>query len=446
MKYQVAFGRKMLSVDVDPGRVVGTLCPRAVKPVADVQAAVAKALRSPIGCDGLDKLATGCKSALIITVDHTRPSPRPMLLPILEVCRRKGLSVSIIIATGRHRAMTPDELHRHLGPDILSSCRILQHDAFDTASMVDKGVTSRGTRIMINKAVFEHPLVIGCGIIEPSYLCGWSGGRKLLMPGLAHHESVDNNHYHLTQPGAEIGALDGNPVSEDSFEFARDLPLHFIVYSVSGPNDETTRIVAGHWIDAHRAGCDLARQIYATRLKQADIVISSAGGWPYDCDLVQGKKAIIPAIKAVKPNGVIILAAECPDGLGAEKTFVAWLRGKTPLEVTQDVLDRRQFSLGAHGANILARPIVQKNARVIMVTNPAVAAQLKGTYLIPATSMAKAWQLANMIAGDDASVLFIEKARRLILTAPAASARALAAGKPAIRAKAPAGGKARRRA
>ncbi len=149
--------------------------------------------------------------------------------------------------------------------------------------------------------------------------------------------------------------------------------------------------------------------------EQADIVISSAGGWPYDFDLVQGKKAVIPAIETVRRNGVIILSAECPDGLGAEGTFIEWLREKTPTEVVRDVRRRRLFSLGAHGANILARPIVEKNAKVVLVTNREVARQLKGTYVTALTRLEDAWDLANLVAGRDADVLFIEKARRLIL-------------------------------
>jgi len=280
--------------------------------------------------------------------------------------------------------------------------------------MVDKGMTARGTAIRVNRAIYEHDVVIGCGIIEPSYLCGWSGGRKLLMPGLAHHASIDSNHYLLTQPGAVIGRLHGNPVSDDAFEFARHLPLHFITYAVCGPNDEFVEIVSGHPQRAHERACDLCAPIYAVECVQADIVLSSPGGWPYDFDLVQGKKAIIPAIDAVKRNGVIILCAECRDGLGAERTFIDWLRKKTPAQVAQDVLDREQFNLGAHGANILAKPIVAKNATVVLVTCEGVVRELEGTYLTAVTDLGDAWQIANSVAGSDASVLLIEKARRLI--------------------------------
>jgi nickel-dependent lactate racemase len=414
VRYDIQYGQGTLTIEVPEKRVVGVLAPKEVRPVPDVEAAVRVSLEKPFEAPPLAELVREAKSALIITVDNTRPSPREMIGPILDVCQESDLKVTVVIATGRHRLMTEAELNAHLGKRIMNTCRVLRHDPFDADSMVDKGTTSCGTAIRVNRAIYEHDVVIGCGIIEPSYLCGWSGGRKLLMPGLAHHESIDNNHYYLTQPGAVIGRLRGNPVSDDAFEFARDLPLHFITYAVCGPNDEFVEIVSGHPRRAHERACDLCAPIYAVEHVQADIVISSPGGWPYDFDLVQGKKAIIPAIDAVKQNGVIILCAECRDGLGAERTFIDWLKHKTPAQVVQDVLDRAQFNLGAHGANILAKPIVAKNARVILVTCDRVARELEGTYLTAVTDLGDAWQIASSVAGSDASVLFIEKARRLI--------------------------------
>ena len=415
MRYCVRYGKRKLGIEVDKKRVRGVLAPRKVKPVADVGAAVKRALRRPVGVPPLAELLEGRRTALIVTVDHTRPSPRALIQPVLDLCEQCGVAPSVMIATGRHRRMTQAELKSHLGDDIRRRARILQHDPFDMKQMVTRGKTRRGTKIRVNKAIFRHDLVIGAGIIEPSYLAGYSGGRKLLMPGLAHHESVDNNHFYLTHPDTKIGRLKGNPVSDDAAEFASKLPLDFIVYEISGPNDEVAGVVAGHAVKAHETACERSAAIYTVRKKKADIVISSAGGAPYDCDLVQGKKAIIPAIHAVKRNGVIVLCDECPGGLGAEETFIRWLKTKTPLEVTRDVRDRKQFNLGAHGANILAKAIVEKNARVVLVTSAKIAKQLEGTYVITATRLSDAWKLANRIAGDRSSVLFIENARRLIV-------------------------------
>jgi len=416
MQYDISYGTEKLTLTVEDERVVGVMAPNEVDPIADVSSAVGHAIANPFESAPLQDLLRGKRTALIITVDNTRPSPTSMLLPILDVCRAEDVIPTIMIAPGRHRLMRDDEIERHLGRELTASYTILQHDAFNESRMVDRGVTSRGTRIRVNKAVFEHELVIGCGIIEPSYLCGWSGGRKLMMPGLAHHESIDNNHFYLTDPDTRIGRLDGNPVSDDATEFASALPFHFIAYAIAGPNDEVAEIVAGHPFKAHAEACGRCTAIYQVHRITADIVVSSAGGSPYDFDLVQGKKAIIPATETVNADGVIILCAECPDGLGAEGTFIDWLRAKSPTEVMRDVRDRELFNLGAHGANILAKPIVNKGATVIVVTRAEIADELRDTYVTAVTDLTEAWQLANSITGSSSSVLFIEKARRLIVT------------------------------
>lgn len=415
MEHAILYGTRKLKVDIASKRLVGVIRPKRSTALANIDRAIETALRKPVHAPPLLEMLEGKKTALILTVDNTRPSPAPLIHPILDRCERAGVKPTVMLAPGRHRAMTDAELSEHLGPRIMSSCRVLQHDAFDEKRMVTKGKTSRGTRIRVNKAVFEHDLEIGTGIIEPSYLMGWSGGRKLLMPGVAHHESIDNNHFYLTHPDTRIGKLDGNPVSDDAAEVARRLPMHFILYTLSGPRDEVIGVIGGHPVKAHALGCERAARTYRVRPKRASIVISSPGGAPYDCDLVQGKKAVIPAIETVKQNGVIILCASCPDGLGAEKTFINWLLHKTPAEVVRDVRDRKQFNLGAHGANILARPIVERNATVILVTNEKVCAMIRGGYVLPVTRFSEAWRLANMIAGQDADVLLIENARRLIL-------------------------------
>lgn len=416
MRQTIEYGARRLTLTLPAERVVGSIAPNPVTPIGDVGVAVEESLGKPSGSPPLPDLLRGKTTALIVTVDATRPSPRELLLPVLKQCQQAGVTASIVIAIGRHRQMTESEIAAHLGPDIVERHHVFQHDPFDESRMVTKGRTERGTPIRVNKAIFEHDIIIGVGTIEPSYLCGWSGGRKLLMPGLAHHESINNNHFYLTHPDAQIGRLHGNPVSDDAAEFASRLPIHFILYAVVGPNDEIVSIVAGDPVEAHEKGCASSEQIYRVKRMQAEIVISSPGGAPYDFDLVQGKKAIIPAAQVVKRNGVVIICAECRDGLGAEPTFIEWLKNKTPAQVVKDVLDRERFNLGSHGANILAKPIVEKNVKVILVACPGVVRKLRGTYITAVTRFSDAWRLANLIAGEDSSVLFIEKARRLMMT------------------------------
>ena len=415
-RYELEYGRRTLPIDIDPARIAAILEPSHVDEAPNVREAVVSAISSPIDSPPLREVLRGAKTALILTVDHTRPSPAPLIEPVLDICEELGVAVTVCVATGRHRLMTDAELGSHFPEDLRSRVTLVQHDAFDDGAMRDVGVTERGTPALVNKIVFQHDVVIGAGILEPSYLCGFSGGRKLILPGIAHHTTVDANHYWLTQPGAGIGTLDGNPVSEDAAEVARLVPFHFIVYSVSGPNDEVVEVVAGDPFAAHEEGCRRAADMYRAPRATGDIVISSAGGYPYDCDLVQAKKAIVPAGELVNEGGVVVLLGECIEGLGAEETFLGWLRTKTPQQVVRDAKKRELFNLGAHGANILAKPIAERNARVILVTRPEICEELAGTYVEAVPSIEEALALAQEATSPEASVVLVRKARRLIVS------------------------------
>lgn len=408
------YGHGEVEFSIPDGRLLGELRPAAPKQISDPYAESLRALASPLGSPPLGELCQAASTALVLTVDFTRPSPRPLLEPLLDELASHGIKADIAIAAGRHRPMTDAELHAHLGERIVSCHRIILHNSFDAAAHIELGVTSRGTPIRVNRCIFDYDLVLAVGSIEPTYMPGFSGGRKMLLPGMAWHESVDANHYLITQPGTGAGILAGNPMSEDMEEFARELPLHFILYGVIGPEDEIAAIVAGDRHVAHREGCRLSGGIFRVRSPRAGIVISSVGGHPYDCDLVQGKKAIIPASALVEDGGAIIIVAEAPERWGAEAVFSEWLLRYSPEEVIRRASDRAQFSLGAHGARILAKPIVEQGVRVIVLTNPGLAEDLDGSFVDATAEPEQALRWAMEHAGDAATVLAVHKARRLI--------------------------------
>jgi len=411
----LAFGRGTVEFEVPDEHFLGHVRPRPVTALDDVHEAVHAALADPIGSKPLSEMAAGADSVLILTVDYTRPSPRPLLEPVLELLEQASVRATIAIAAGRHRPMAEDEMVQHLGRQICSTYPIIQHDSFDPAAHVNRGRTSRGTPIKVNSTIFEYDLVLAVGVIEPTYLAGFSGSRKMLMPGMAWHEAIDANHYLITDPACRVGVLDGNPISEDMEEFARDLPLDFIVYSVVGPNDEDTAIVAGDRYQAHRVGCRLSEQIFRVPGPMADIIISSAGGYPYDCDLVQGKKTIIPAYELVKPGGAIVMVSETEEGWGAEGTFVKWLKELTPEEIVVEVMKRDLFSLGAHGARILAKPVVDRQAAVFALVGEHFVHELEGTFVRATSDPAQAMAWAQEHVGSDATTVAVHQARRLIV-------------------------------
>ena len=413
---KLEYGKGFLEVPIPEERLISILQPKEVKGIPNVEEAVKTSLEKPFGSPPLEEILKGKKKVLILTVNFTRPSPRPLIQPIVELCRKMNLEVTLLIARGRHRAMTPEEMKQHLGEDLVKQYPVLEHDPFDESIHREMGQTSRGVPICVNKAVFEHDVVIGTGIIEPSYLCGFSGGRKLLMPGISHYKSIDLNHSLLLEQGAVIGVLDGNPLSEDAEEAARRLPLHWITYSVVGAEDQVVEVISGDPFRAHRIACEKSREIYICGKRPAEIVISSPGGFPYDCDLVQGKKGIIPAMETVRPKGAIIILAECQEGWGAESSFKEWLTGFSSEEVMDRVKDRNLFSLGAHGAYLFAKPLIQMGVKVILVTHPEMAKELKKTYVEAVSSFEEAMEMAETYTSKQAGLTVLRKARRLIVS------------------------------
>jgi len=413
---RLEYGRTGIDLPIPADELAGRLLePREVKGLMDVEKKVEESLCQPIDSPPLTEVLQGKKTALILTVNHTRPSPSQLIRPIARVGDQLGIKITICIASGRHRQMSAEEIDAHLGKDLTSRYKVIHHDPFDQSAHMEVGATLRGTPVTVNRAIFDHDFIIGTGIIEPSYLCGFTGGRKILMPGIAFHRSIDWNHYLLLEKGARPGVLDGNPLSEDAEEFARKLPFHWITYAVAGAEDQFVEIVSGNPYTAHRQGCEISSRIYTVSHREADIVISSAGGYPYDIDLVQGKKAVVPARDTVKPGGSIILLAACQEGWGAEPTFKEWVKKYSPQEVVRRVMDRGQFTLGAHGANMLAKPIVEKDARVIVVTSPEMAADLKGTYVDSATSLEEALERARRKVKNRPCYLVLRKSCRLIV-------------------------------
>ncbi len=411
---QIEYGTEQLPLPLDEDEIVDIVKPREVKTINNPVEAIRESIANPIESPSFEQIIKGKKRALFLTVDATRPSPALMMLPLIERCKKQNVETDLMITIGRHRQMTPEEIRNHVTPDVADLCGIYQHDPFDDSIHNELGETKRGTSIKVNQRIFDYDVVIGTGIIEPSYLCGFSGGRKQIMPGISHHKSIDANHYWLLDDATRVGTLDGNPVSEDATEIARMVPYHWITYEVVDAFDKPVHYVSGDPFAAHRYACNLSREIFLVNRQGADIVISSPGAHPYDVDLVQGKKGIVPAYESVNEGGVVIVLASCPEGFGAEKTFSDWIQNYSPDEIVTRVRDKNQFSLGAHGANLFAKTVVDKKATVILVTNASLHEQMKGSFIRTTTSLEEAIQWAREIK-PSSNVLVIRHGRRLIV-------------------------------
>jgi lactate racemase len=315
MQTLLAYGSHPLPLPA--GLEAEVIPPPAPAPVADLDAALGAALAAPIGAPGAPPLGSGATPrtrAVIILSDASRDEPRHALFR----AARAALSpvpderVTIAIANGTH---APGDLARlGLPAALLARHPVVNHDG-RAAELLDLGSTARGTRVRVPPSLLEADVVVATGRVKPHYFAGFGGGAKAIFPGLGHTDDIRRNHLLKAEPGARLGVVDGNPCRDDLEEAARFLPAPAHLLNVVEVGGAIIGAVAGDLVAAHRAGVAMARPLCGVRAARADVVIVSAP-LPVSASLYQASKLIPPAGLLLEEGGVVIVAAECPDGTG----------------------------------------------------------------------------------------------------------------------------------
>lgn len=318
MKVRLEYGKEGLEADLPEENLVKVLGLQPVEPLADVPAAVREAIQSPIGSAPLRELARGKRKACIVVCDVTRPVPNAEILPVLlEVLDAYEVEATILIATGTHRPNEGDELVRMLGDEIASSRRIVNHVCTD--EHVDLGMSPHGIPVSLNRWYVEADLRVTVGMIEPHFMAGYAGGRKMVMPGIAGLPTVQAWHSprFLEHPNATNGIVEGNPVHEASLAIAQMCPPHFIVDVALDEHKRPYAVFAGDMEAAWNAGvARVSAAVRDTVPEPVDIVVTTCGGYPLDLTFYQSVKGMVGALPILKEGGTIVLASACDEGIG----------------------------------------------------------------------------------------------------------------------------------
>ena len=319
MRLTLDYGVDGLVVDLPDERVT-VIEPVFREAVRDPRAALVQALRAPIGRPPLRELVKGGQTVAISVCDITRPQPRAEMVRALvdEMPGIRSEDITILIATGTHRVNTPAELEGMLGADILRQYTVVNHDSRDDASLAYVGMTKAGAPIYLNKRWLGADVRITTGFVEPHFFAGFSGGPKMVAPGLAGLKTVMVLHdaQRIGSPNATWGVIEGNPVQDDVREIARMTGVTFAIDVTLNRDQQITAVFAGEIFAEHGAAC-AAAQDSAMRAVEApfDVVLTTNSGYPLDQNLYQAVKGMSAAAKVVRPGGTIICAAECRDGL-----------------------------------------------------------------------------------------------------------------------------------
>jgi len=324
MKARFSFGKSGVEVSVPEGFRTQVIMSHTARAVEDEAAAIAWALDHPIGCAPLVEMAQGKKTAAISVCDITRPAPnRKTLPPLLERLHAAGIpaeGITILIATGLHRGATEDEVNTIVGPEIAGRYKVVSHDAKAQGEHRFLGDTGRGTPVYIDERFMAADLHITLGFIEQHLMLGFSGGRKLIAPGLAAQETIKVIHSprFMREPKATEGSIADNPLHAELLEVARMARHDFAVDVTLTQERGISGVFAGEPVKAHAAGVEFVESTCLERLPEpVDAVITSAAGYPLDLTFYQTVKGITAAQHVVKPGGRILVVSQCAEGVGS---------------------------------------------------------------------------------------------------------------------------------
>lgn len=354
-EFTLKYGNEKVKVNVNEENLLHVLTGKELSPISNIEEFIESLLDNPVGTTPFNDLFTAGDRVVIIISDISRLWVKvDLILPtLLKRMNQLGISdsqITILNATGTHRPNSADELKLLVGAEVYHRVRVINHEYDDTANLVNIGVTSRGTEVLINRIAVEADKVILTGGIVHHLMAGFGGGRKSILPGIAGGNTIAQNHLHCLNPEGSgsnpltgVGLLESNPLHLDMVEAASFLNSTFLINNIIGTSGQIVNIVAGHWNEAWLAGCKWADDNFGVPISQkADLVIASSGGYPKDISLYQGTKTLFNAALGTKPGGTILLLMECKEGAGANE-FFGWSKFLKDGTIEQEL--RRNFTI-----------------------------------------------------------------------------------------------------
>ena len=351
-------GRRTVRLDLGDRPAVVVHAPSIAPPRAPIEALIEAALAAPIASPRLEARVRAGDRVTLVVSDATRDEPRAALVAAVRA-RLPPVRLTVAIATGTHG---PCGLARlGIPAHLLADATLVDHDGHADRDLVAVGTTRRGTPVRVHRCAVETDLVVATGCIRPHYFAGWGAGIKAVFPGLGAATDVRINHRLKAEPGARAGVVDGNPCREDLEETAAMIAPIFLLDVVAGPDGAVHDAVAGDVLRAFRAGAARATPWFRAEAPAAPVVIAS-DALPVTASLYQASKIVAAVAPLVAPGGVVVLVAECPDGIG-------------PL----DIVNRGIYELGL-------RPRLPAGHEIALVSGLP-AAEVARTYARPAASV-----------------------------------------------------------
>jgi len=404
VKVSLKYGKTVLSSTVPDENLLESIEPKDKPGVANPSSEILRTLDNPLKSKKIPEIAEKGDKVVIVVDDATRSTPSQLMVPpILNQLNSVGVQdrdITVIFGRGSHRLVAPEEMRKLVGDEVMRRVKAVNHDC-RAPDLVHVGDTSRGTKVYLNKTFVDADVRILTGDVELHYYAGYGGARKSVLPGVAGIESIIHNHQMAIDPKAKLGNIEGNPVHLDMMEAAKLGRVDFIINVVMNTNSEIVSVFAGDLEKVFLEGVKIVDEIYKIPAKsEADIVLTDAGGSPRDINFYQAHKALEAAVNIVRPGGVIVLAAECPESKGSQ-AFYEWMkRCKNSREVEDEI--KKNFGPGGITAFTMYKAL--ERSTIISITDLPEYESKNILMLKPAKTLDEALKMAFDIAGDDARV------------------------------------------
>lgn len=412
MQVGMKYGRGILEVEIPDPNLTAILTIQKSAPIEDPERAIWEAIESPIHSPPLAALAEDRTSAGVVISDVTRPVPNKLVLPpILQTLEKQGIpreKITILIATGIHRPNEGKELEEMVGAEIMSNYRIVNHLSQELDTHKYLGLTRNGTPVYIDKTYLESDLKVATALIEPHLMAGYSGGRKSICPGLASVETMKIMHgpHILEHPKAAVGILEGNPLHIEATEIARMAGVDFNLNVTIDDQRRLTGVFAGDLVESHLAGAKFVEtQAKVTVPQPVDAALVSSAGYPLDTTFYQAVKGLLTAVEIIKPNGSIILVAECSQGIGSKPFTELILKTQDLKQFIHDIYDPANFVIDQWQLEELAK--VAQKAEIYCYADGIPYEQLKDLFVHPIRTPEEGVERVLSKHGADAKIAAI---------------------------------------
>jgi nickel-dependent lactate racemase len=353
-KINLGYGKSSIEFDFEENRfqVLGET-PETQEALSDAE--IGERFDKPFDSKIIEEIVKPNESVLLVVPDATRQTASGQIVNLL--IRRliangtMPFDIRIIFATGIHRKVTDQEKREIVTPFIAQRVKMLDHNPRDLAQIVNFGKTSGGIPIQLNRALSEHDHTVIIGGINFHYFAGFTGGRKLICPGLGSTRTISETHKlafdcenKTRREGVGSGKLAGNAVHEAFTEVVEKLPPSFAVNTIVNEKGEAVEVFAGNWKTSHQQACAFYAATHAVKIEEKrEIVVASGGGFPHDINLIQAHKALDAAADACLPGGTIIFLAECENGLG-RNDFLSWFEAENSEKLAERLCENYQVN------------------------------------------------------------------------------------------------------